>query len=212
MTMQIQEIFLSIQGEGILMGLPTIFIRTTGCNLRCSYCDTKYAYNGGKTMSIDDILSKIKYYSINSVCVTGGEPLLQPETIELITRLQYEKYKVSLETNGSQPIQPIHYRKHLMISMDLKMPSSTMDHQNLFDNIKQLSTRDQIKFIIKDKIDFEYAKQILNRYRPCCPVIFQPVWNTDLKTLVSWILDDGLSVRIGVQLHKIIWGEESKRY
>lgn len=209
--MQISEIFYSIQGEGIHIGIPTIFIRTTGCNLRCSYCDTTYAYENGTTMSLYQILSEIRSFHCKNICITGGEPLLQRETISLITMLQEKEYNVCLETNGSVPIPLITNRENLMISMDMKMPSSMMDNHNIIDNIKQLTIQDQLKCIIGNKTDYDFAKKLLSRHHPFCPVIFQPVWGTNIKDLALWILNDGLSVRIGLQLHKIIWGANSRR-
>lgn len=209
--MQISEIFYSIQGEGLLTGLPTVFIRTTGCNLRCTYCDTTYAYEGGETICIDQILSEIPSYQCNNICITGGEPLIQKETKQLLHALQQKKYKICLETNGSHPIEPITNKEHLMISLDVKTPSSTMHHHNMLENIGMLTKNDQLKCIIQTKQDYEYAKKIINDFKPCCPVIFQPVWGFKPTDLASWILNDRLPVRLGVQLHKILWGPTTHR-
>lgn len=209
--MDVSEIFYSLQGEGILAGIPTIFIRTTGCNLRCAYCDTTYAYEEGSNITIDKVLSEVNSFNCKNICITGGEPLLQQETISLIARLQEKKYNVCLETNGSLPVQGITNRHDLMISMDMKMPSSTMQHHNLFKNIHHLTDHDQLKCIIETKEDYLYAKQMLKQYQPCCPVIFQPVWGKDAKELASWILQDRLAVRLGLQLHKIIWGDTARQ-
>ncbi len=209
--MQISEIFYSIQGEGKRAGLPTVFIRTTGCNLRCSYCDSRYAYEGGEEMTIESIISKINNYHCPQICITGGEPLLQKETLQLITRLQQQKFEISLETNGSQPLQNLTNKEHLLISMDLKTPSSTMQKHNLFENIKDLTTTDQLKCIIGSKEDYQYAKKILKQYQPSCTVIFQPVWGFHSATLAKWILSDRLPVRLGLQIHKIIWGSKTHK-
>ncbi len=209
--MQISEIFYSIQGEGRRAGLPTLFIRTTGCNLRCAYCDTQYAYEGGKEMTIESILSKITNYHCQQICITGGEPLIQQETIQLIKSLQKHNYEICLETNGSQPIKIIRDRNHLQISMDLKTPSSTMEKHNLFENIQYLSKDDQLKCIIGKKEDYQYAKNNLKKYQPSCPVIFQPVWDFPPQILAEWILSDHFPVRLGLQLHKIIWGNKTHK-
>lgn len=209
--MQISEIFYSIQGEGRRAGLPTIFIRTTGCNLRCAYCDTPYAYEGGKEMTIESILSKITNYHCQQICITGGEPLIQQETIQLIKSLQKHNYEICLETNGSQPIKIIRDRNHLQISMDLKTPSSTMEKHNLFENMQYLTKDDQLKCIIGTKEDYQYAKNNLKKYQPSCPVIFQPVWDFPPQILAEWILSDHLPVRLGLQLHKIIWGNKTHK-
>lgn len=209
--MQITEIFYSIQGEGILTGIPTVFIRTTGCNLRCSYCDTTYAYQGGRKMSIDEILLEISTYQCNHICITGGEPLLQEETKQLIRQLQEKNFEISLETNGSQSLQSFTTRNHLMISMDIKTPSSTMQNNNLFDNIELLTQNDQLKCIIQNEEDYTYAKKMIEQYKPNCPVIFQPAWGSETTDLASWILHDHLPVRFGIQLHKILWGAKTHR-
>jgi len=209
--MEINEIFYSIQGEGKWTGLPNVFIRTTGCNLRCSFCDTKYAYFDGKKMTIKDIMKSINEYHCRKVCITGGEPLLQGEITELINNLEKNNYKICIETNGSQPLNEIIKRKNLIISMDIKCPSSKMHEKMNFENISFLEKKDQLKFVIKDKKDYNYAKKIIEKYKPICPIYLQPVWGTNPKNLADWIKKDGLKVNLGLQLHKIIWGDERKR-
>ena len=209
--MQITEIFFSIQGEGIHTGLPTVFIRATGCNLRCTYCDTTYVYENGKEMSIDQIISKIEKYQCINICITGGEPLLQNDTLRLIRKLQEKKYQISLETNGSIPIPLDINRNNLTISMDLKMPSSKMHEQMRFENLKKLNENDQLKCIIQHNEDYQYAKKMIHDFQPKCHIIFQPVWGSNMQKLAEGILNDKLSVRIGVQLHKVIWGEKTQR-
>lgn len=204
--MKINEIFYSMQGEGSWVGLPNIFIRTTGCNLRCSFCDTTYAYIHGVEMDVKEVVDEIQKYLCNYVCITGGEPLLQEETVELLDVLLQKKYVVCVETNGSINIEKLVGKKSLMISLDIKCPSSTMHDKMNFDNLSQLSCDDQLKFVINNKVDYEYAKKIMKKYKPQCIIFFQPVWGTDPKKLSSWILHDGLHVRIGLQLHKMIWG------
>jgi 7-carboxy-7-deazaguanine synthase len=204
--MKINEIFFSIQGEGLLAGTPMVFIRTTGCNLRCSYCDTTYAYEEGYEMSIQDILDAFKRFPCASVCVTGGEPLLQKDLVTLINRLIQMNYTICLETNGSIDINALAGKKSVVISLDIKCPSSGSHQQMKLRNISYLTKRDQLKFIIKDKEDYEYAKRIITKYNPKCIVFFQPVWGTSAKKLASWILKDGLAVRLSLQLHKLMWG------
>ena len=206
--MKVNEIFYSIQGEGILVGVPSIFLRLTGCNLRCSFCDTKYAYLQGKEMSIPAILDKIKKFTCTNICITGGEPLLQKDTIKLIETLLQKNYKICLETNGSISIKKLVEKKSLVISLDIKCPSSGSHEQMNIKNISYLSEKDQLKFIINNKKDYNYAKEILKRYNPSCNVFFQSVWGTNPKKLASWILNDRLPVRLALQLHKIIWGEK----
>jgi 7-carboxy-7-deazaguanine synthase len=206
--MKINEIFYSIQGEGAWTGLPNIFIRTTGCNLRCSFCDTKYAYNKGREMTLNEIIKKIKQYPCKYVCITGGEPLLQKDIIYLIDELLKKGYKIIIETNGSLSIEKLVDKKSLMISLDIKCPSSNMYENNYLENINFLKKGDQIKFVIKNKKDYEYAKGILEKYKPLCTIFFQPVWGKNPKILTKWIINDGLNVKLGLQIHKIIWGEK----
>ena len=206
--MKVNEIFYSIQGEGILVGAPSIFLRFTGCNLRCSFCDTKYTYLQGKEMSIQAILDTIKKFTCTNICITGGEPLLQKDIVKLIETLLQKNYKICLETNGSINIKKLVGKISLIISLDIKCPSSGSHEQMNIKNISYLSEKDQLKFIIKNKKDYDYAKKILKRYNPSCTVFFQPVWGTNPKKLASWILSDGLPVRLALQLHKLIWGEK----
>ncbi len=205
--MKINEIFYSIQGEGKWMGLPNIFIRTTGCNLRCSFCDTTYAYETGEEMSIEEIINRIRKHPCNYVCITGGEPLLQEAIVQLIDVLLEKKYVICLETNGSIDIERLAGKKSLLISLDIKCPSSTMHEKMNFNNVSLLTCNDQLKFIIQNREDYEYAKKIIKKYKPQSAIFFQPVWGINLKELSSWVLNDGLDVRIGLQLHKIIWGD-----
>ena len=205
--MKINEIFYSIQGEGKWMGLPNIFIRTTGCNLRCSFCDTTYAYETGEEMSIEEIINRIRKHPCNYVCITGGEPLLQEAIVQLIDVLLEKKYVICLETNGSIDIENLVGKKSLLISLDIKCPSSAMHEKMKFNNVSLLTCNDQLKFIIQNREDYEYAKKNIKKYKPQCAIFFQPLWGINLKELSSWVLNDGLDVRIGLQLHKIIWGD-----
>ena len=205
--MRINEIFYSLQGEGKWTGLPNIFIRTTGCNLRCSFCDTKYAYDDGKEMSLEQILKQIHKYPCRYVCLTGGEPLLQDEILKLIELLLKRDYKICLETNGSINIKDLS-KKSILISLDIKCPSSHMHENNDFLNIPLLRKDDQLKFIIKDKKDYNYAKEIIKKYKPRCIIFFQPVWGTNPNKIANWIISDGLDVKLGLQIHKILWGDK----
>ena len=206
--MKINEIFFSLQGEGLLVGTPSIFIRSTGCNLRCSYCDTIYAYTKGIEMTIPQIVETVQGYPATHICITGGEPLMQRETVPLVDSLLKKKYFVSLETNGSRSIKKLAGKKAFIVSLDIKCPSSGSHEQMDMDNIRLLTKKDQLKFIIKNRADYQFAKRILETYHPDCTVFFQPVWGTDPKKLASWILHDGLLVRFSLQLHKVIWGSK----
>ena len=203
--MKINEIFYSIQGEGKWTGLANIFIRTSGCNLRCNFCDTKYAYHIGKELSIENIIKSISKYPCKKICITGGEPLLQDDIYQFINRLLKIDFKICLETNGSICIKELSKIKPLIISMDIKCPSSNMNEKNFFENISFLEEKDQLKFVIKDMNDYNYSKKILSIYKPVCNIYFQPVWGTNPKNLSEWIISDGLNVRLGLQIHKFIW-------
>ncbi len=205
--MQVNEIFYSLQGEGKYAGMPMVFIRTVGCNLRCTFCDTKYAYSHGKKYSIDALLSETKKYSCDRICVTGGEPLIQKDIYETCTRLNKYYSLIIIETNGSLPIKPF-CNTSMMISLDIKCPSSGMADKMYYENISVLRHSDQLKFIISDEDDYIYAKKILNKYPPHTTVFMQPVWGFSPQKLAEWILQDNLNVYLGVQLHKILWGDK----
>lgn len=205
--MIINEIFMSIQGEGREIGKPTVFIRLTGCNLRCEWCDTKYAFYEGKEMSIEDVIKEAERYKIKRVCITGGEPLLQrDEVMELMDALLSKGYDISIETNGSLSIDGI--PEGVLISMDWKTPSSGESEKMLESNLKLLKEKDQLKFVIADERDYEYAKDFLKSHDVECEVIFQPLGGLNLKWLAERALEDRLDVRVLPQLHKIIWGGE----
>jgi 7-carboxy-7-deazaguanine synthase len=210
-SVMINEIFYSIQGEGRLMGLPTIFIRTTGCNLRCSYCDTTYAYDEGSEKSITEILKNISRYKCQNVCVTGGEPLIQQNIYCLLQNLSKQNYHICLETNGSKSIRSYQDINNLMISMDVKCPTSTMHEKMDVTNLSILRPQDQLKFVIGSKNDYQYAKRIIIRYPQKCVIYFQPVFGFSIQSLASWILDDHLPVYLSIQLHKYIWGKTTKK-
>lgn len=207
--MIVNEIFFSLQGEGKDIGRPAVFIRLTGCNLRCRWCDTTYAFYDGREMEIDAIMEDVKKYGIKRVCITGGEPLLQKDELALLVdELLKGGYEISIETNGSLPIDWIDER--VMISMDWKTPSSGESKKMLEDNLTNLRKKDQLKFVIADDRDYGYAKKFLKEKGDLlgCEVIFQPVGGTDIREIAEKVLRDGLDVRVLPQLHKLIWGNE----
>jgi len=209
--LKINEIFYSIQGESSKSGLPCVFIRLTYCNLRCSYCDTEYAFFDGKEMSIEEIISEVKRYKCNLVEVTGGEPLMQEDVFVLMSRLCNEGFDVMLETGGSISIKEV--EKRVMIVMDLKCPSSNMLKKNLYSNIDYLKRNDEIKFVIGSKEDYDWAKTIIKTYRLVnkCDILFSVVYGElEPVKLVNWILEDKLKVRYQLQMHKVIWHPETK--
>jgi len=207
--MKIMETFLSIQGEGVNSGLPTFFIRLAHCNLRCSYCDTKYSYNGGKDMHIEEIINVVKKDSngFKLVCITGGEPLIDKDISLLIKRLLEEGYQIDIETNGSKLIDEFPNTDNILYSIDIKCPLSGMADKMNFDNLKFVKYKDQIKFIIGDHDDFLYAKNIINKYKLVdkTNIIFSPIGGIDGDKLTRWTLSEKVQARISLQLHKIIW-------
>jgi 7-carboxy-7-deazaguanine synthase len=206
--MKINEIYYSIQGEGNWAGYPNIFIRTSGCNLRCSYCDTKYAYNNYKEIKIKNIIKIISQYNCDKICITGGEPLLQNDVNLLVDSLIKKKYKISIETNGSYNIKSLSDNKSIIISLDIKCPSSNMSKKMLYENLYLLRRKDQIKFVIEDYNDYKFSKDIIKKYKIKCPIYFQPVWGKNPKKLANWILNDNLNVKLSIQIHKTIWGNK----
>ena len=205
--MRVYEIFFSIQGEGVLMGTPTTFVRTAGCNLDCTWCDTRYALAGGKEMSVEQVLEAVDGFGSPFVCLTGGEPLLQDDIYRLMELLLEDGYNITIETNGSLPLNRLPDSEDIMISMDIKCPSSGMSDRNHYENLEFLAPRDQLKFIIADRVDYLFAKKVLREHDVNAPVIVTPAGGTDLLPLVEWVLADKLWVRVLPQLHKIIWGE-----
>ncbi|MFH2043873.1 MAG: radical SAM protein [Pseudomonadota bacterium] len=207
MTLLVNEIFYSIQGESLYSGLPCTFIRLTGCNLRCNYCDTQYAYDEGTEIEIDNLITKISGFGCSLVEITGGEPLLQEEAPVLIEKLLDDNYTVLLETNGSIDISSID--KRCIKIVDIKCPSSEMSSKNDLDNLNKLGKKDQVKFIMGNRNDYDFAKKIVKQIPEIFPrgnILFSPIYNTiELSDLAKWILKDKLSVRLQIQLHKIIW-------
>jgi 7-carboxy-7-deazaguanine synthase len=213
MALKVNEIFYSIQGESSYAGRPCVFVRLTGCNLRCSYCDTRYAYEEGEDLEIEAILSRVRSYRCPLVEVTGGEPLMQAETSILISRLLDEGYEVLLETNGSQDIGRIDHRCVRIV--DIKCPSSGEAEHNDLENLGRLTEKDELKFVIGAREDYEYAKRTLDLVKGKRPaahrVHFSPVFGKVApETLAGWILEDRLGVRLHMQLHKMIWPRDRR--
>jgi len=205
--LNINEIFFSLQGESSKVGLPTIFIRLSGCPLRCQYCDTAYAFHEGSKISIDNIIQDIAQYQTKHVTVTGGEPLAQRACHELLRKLCDGGYHVSLETSGAINIANVDER--VMKIVDIKTPSSEEESKNKFENFKYLNKDDQLKFVICNHTDYEWSKQKLNELKltDYCEVLFSPEHESQNPTeLANWILEDQLNVRMQVQLHKYLWG------
>jgi 7-carboxy-7-deazaguanine synthase len=210
--MQVTEIFKSIQGESSFAGLPCSFIRTTGCNLRCVWCDTEYAFYGGKQMSIPEILEAIEPHRCNLVEITGGEPLLQPDVPQLAQELIEQNRTVLVETSGALDIGVL--PAETITIMDIKCPASGMMDQMKWNNLEKLSRKDEIKFVIQDRSDYDWAVNILNQYQLHQKnlVLFSPVYRKlPPEQLAEWILQDNLPVRFQIQLHKVLWGETPGR-
>jgi 7-carboxy-7-deazaguanine synthase len=210
--LRISEIFHSLQGESSRVGLPTVFVRLTGCPLRCSYCDTDYAFSGGRNMTLADILAEVARHHARYVTVTGGEPLAQKNCLLLLHALCDAGYEVSLETSGALDVSKVDVR--VMKVLDIKTPSSGEMEKNLWNNLGALNAHDEIKFVLGDEADYQWAKQVL-RERELdnkCAVLFAPVQGKLSPTdLADWILRDHLPVRMQVQLHKLLWGNERGR-
>ena len=206
-TLNITEIFYSLQGEAREVGIPTVFVRLTGCPLRCNYCDTAYAFKGNNPLSIQHILDEIAQYNTQYVCVTGGEPMAQSNCLKLLDALIDNDYKVSMETSGSIDIAPVNSK--VSIVMDIKTPSSTEEHQNRYENLSILKNKDQLKFVIASRSDFDWCTEILENYEVESEVLFSPVYESLRPVeLADWILEKKLNVRLQVQLHKILWGDQ----
>jgi len=206
--LRITEIFYSLQGESNTVGIPTVFIRLTGCPLRCVYCDTAYAFTGGKKLNINDIITEAEQYNTPYITVTGGEPLAQPACIELLTELLNKDFKVSLETSGAIDISKVDERTVKI--MDLKTPSSGELNKNLYENIQYLNSKDQVKFVIGNDEDYNWSKAILTEHALSnrCEVLFSPVMGQQNPTeLAEKILRDRLPVRFQIQLHKLLWDD-----
>ena len=208
--LRITEIFHSIQGESTHAGRPCAFVRLTGCNLRCRWCDSEYTFTGGERMSIDDVVAQVKSYKCKLVEITGGEPLAQAESLDLIKRFCDDGFEVLIETSGSIDIAPVDRRATIIL--DIKCPGSGEVEKNRWENLQHLKPRDEIKFVIADRADYDWARRVieernLNRWT----VLFSPVWGEmNLQSLAEWMLADGVPARLQTQLHKHIWGAEAR--
>jgi 7-carboxy-7-deazaguanine synthase len=204
--LRVNEIFHSVQGEGTRVGVRCVFVRLTGCHLRCNYCDTEYAFHDGTWMTLDEILERVRSYDCPNVEVTGGEPLLQPAVYPLLARLADEFETALLETSGTLPIDKVDSR--VVRIMDIKCPSSGQAERNHWPNIELLTPRDEVKFVVVGRGDYDWAKAVIERYGlPArCPVLVAPVFNMLAPVeLAEWVVQDRLDVRLGLQLHKLIW-------
>ena len=214
-SLRVTEIFHSIQGESTWIGVPCTFVRLTGCPLRCVWCDTAYAFHGGERMTLDEVIAKVGTFSAKVVEITGGEPLSHPAAYELANRLLAEGYTVLVETSGAIDVAPLDEAVHKI--MDLKCPGSGESHRNRWENLEHLTGRDEIKFVVKDRADYEWTRDTIRErglHRrvqdgTLRALLVSPVWgDIDLEELAAWILEDALPVRFQVQLHKLIWGAE----
>ena len=206
-TLNITEIFFSLQGEAKEVGLPTVFVRLTGCPLRCNYCDTAYAFKGNNPLTIRHILNEVSKYNTPYICVTGGEPMAQSNCLKLLDSLIEAGYKVSMETSGSIDISPVNSK--VSIVMDIKTPSSTEEKQNRYENLSVLQSKDQLKFVIASRSDFDWSCDLLKKNQVKSEVLFSPVYESlEPFQLADWILEKKVNVRLQVQLHKILWGDQ----
>jgi 7-carboxy-7-deazaguanine synthase len=211
-TLRVSEIFHSLQGESTRVGLPTVFVRLTGCPLRCAWCDTEYAFSGGETLTLGDVLIEVAKHGARQVCVTGGEPLAQKACLPLLAALCDAGYSVSLETSGALDISSVDPRVSRI--MDLKAPASGESDKNLWGNLPRLNARDEIKIVLADEADYEWARKAIRERKldAICPVLLSPVaGKLEAKRLAEWVLRDKLPVRMQLQLHKLIWGPERGR-
>jgi 7-carboxy-7-deazaguanine synthase len=204
---RIIEVFHSVQGEGPFTGTRTSFIRTARCNLRCAWCDTPYSFGPGRERSIASLLQEIRGHHTRYVCLTGGEPLLQPESLELVRALSRKGYTTVIETGGSLDIGPYLGEEKVVLSVDVKCPSSRMTSHNRWENLPKLRGQDVVKFVIGDRADYLYARRVLHQRRFAASALFQPVWGSDAGRLADWMLHDKLDVRLMLQEHKVLWGD-----
>lgn len=210
--LRITEIFLSLQGESTRAGLPTVFVRLTGCPLRCSYCDTAYAFHGGHSRSLDDVLSEVRTHGVHHVCVTGGEPLAQRSCLDLLTALCDGGYSVSLETSGAIDVSTVDPRVSRIL--DIKTPGSGEESKNLWKNLQTLDAHDEIKFVLCDRADYDWARNIIAQHRLpalCTVLLSASHGQLDPAVLAQWIVEDRLPVRFQMQLHKLLWGNVAGR-
>jgi 7-carboxy-7-deazaguanine synthase len=207
LALRLTEVFYSLQGEASRIGLPTVFVRLTGCPLRCTWCDTTYSFTGGEAATIESVLAEVAKYPARQVCVTGGEPLAQKDCLPLLTALCDAGYDVSLETSGALDISGVDPRVSRI--MDLKAPDSGEAAKNRWENLASLNARDEIKIVIASRGDYEWAREALREHQldRLCPVLFSPAQGLiEARSLAEWILEDGLNVRFQLQMHKLLWG------
>ncbi|MDP5210731.1 7-carboxy-7-deazaguanine synthase QueE [Microbulbifer sp. 2205BS26-8] len=208
-SLRVSEIFYSLQGEARDSGLPTVFVRLTGCPLRCTYCDSEYAFYGGERMALQQVLLRVRSHPAHHICVTGGEPLAQPNCLPLLEALCNEGYSVTLETSGAMPVDSVDSRVSRVV--DLKTPASGEQHRNRMENLQVLTRHDQVKFVICNREDYGWARFTLDQYRlseRVGEVLFSPSYKQlGARQLAEWILEDGLPVRLQIQLHKLLWGD-----
>lgn len=210
--LRITEIFLSLQGESRSAGFPTVFVRLTGCPLRCAWCDTTYAFSGGRNMEQEEVVAQVAGFGVRHVCVTGGEPLAQKAVLPLLSQLCDRGWEVSLETSGALDVAPVDPR--VIKVVDIKTPSSGEAERNRYENIHHLGSRDQVKFVIGDREDYLWSTDVCRRFGLAdrCEVLFSPAWGRQsLRELAEWIVEDRLPVRFQIQLHKLLWGDEPGR-
>lgn len=205
--MRIIEVFHSLQGEGPHTGERTTFIRTARCNLRCQWCDTKYSFGPGHERSIPSLLRTVQRHGTRRVCLTGGEPLLQKESVALVRALAEHGASTVIETGGSLDVSPYLGLPGVILSVDVKCPSSSMETRNRWANLARLRRRDVLKFVIGDRRDYRFARGVLRDHPSRAQVVFQPVWGSDAGALAGWVLRDRLDVRVMLQSHKHIWGD-----
>ena len=205
--MRIIEVFHSVQGEGPLTGYRTSFIRTARCNLRCKWCDTTYSFGPGRERSIPSLLKQVARHRTRYACLTGGEPLLQRESLELVRALSAKGYTTVVETGGSLDVTPYLDVPNLVLSVDVKCPASGMSQKNHWANLSRLRDSDVAKYVLADRKDYQYARTAMRRYPTKAQVVFQPVWGTNAGVLADWVLADHLDARVLLQEHKILWGD-----
>ncbi len=209
--MRIIEVFHSVQGEGPLTGVRTSFIRTAVCNLRCTWCDTTYSFGPGEPRTIASLLKEVAAHGTRHVCLTGGEPLLQSESVDLVRRLSERGLTTVIETGGSLDVGPYLGIPNVILSLDVKCPSSKMESRNRWANLPKLRRRDVVKFVVGDRTDYDYAVGIWRKFAPRAQGVLQPVWGSDAARLADWMLEDRLDLRFMLQEHKHIWGDRPGR-
>ncbi len=209
----LDELYYTIQGECRFQGYPTVFVRTSHCTLRCSFCDSKHTFTGGTVWKTADVLTRVAEFPTKHVCLTGGEPLNQEESFRLARILAERGYTIEIETSGSEDITPFNkfpetIRKTIVVNLDIKCPGSAMTNFNRWTNLAELRPHDQLKFILLDEEDYQYAKKVLAEHRIPCEVFLHPVWGKLEPTRIAdWVKRDGLNARLGLQMHKYIWGD-----